>query len=73
MFENFTRIAFSGREIMYLSYSFLICLGKQMLRTTNFNASLVRYMTVRFIKYHQQYKPKDKEISRTKDKTNYYL
>ena len=47
-FENFTRIAFSGREMMYLSYSFLICLGKQMLRTTNLLASLARYMTVYF-------------------------
>ena len=64
MHENFTQIAFSGREMMYLSYSFLMCLGKQMLRTTNLLASLARYMTVYFEKYHQQYKSNDIEISR---------
>ena len=70
MFENFTQIAFSRREMMYLSYSFLICLGKQMLRMTNFNASLPRYMTVHFVKYHQQYKPNEMEIFRNALNTN---
>ena len=60
--ENFTQIAFSRREMMYLSYSFLICLGKQMFRMTNFNASLPRYMTVYFVEYHQQYKPNETSV-----------